>query len=90
MAVRHCDVAGDRRCSKWSRYLKVCIRARGKRIVSRKQHAVTFELQIQGRRRQFGKRNSAAHGETATGQIACKPIEGERVLSKSEPRIKAP
>src|SRR5690349_488645 len=90
MAVGHCDVAGNRRGRKRSRYLYVCIGPRGERIVSRKQHAVAFELQIESRRGQFWERNSAAHGETAAGQVASKSIEGERVVFKSEPRVKAP
>src|SRR6266404_2147943 len=89
MAARHRDIACNRRGRKRSRYLDVCICARGERIVSRKQHAVAFELQIESRRRQFGKSDSAAHGETTAGQIASKSIERERVLSKSEPRIEA-
>src|SRR6478736_1265492 len=89
MAVGHCDVAGNRRGRKRSRYLYVCICPRGERIVSRKQHAVAFELQIESRRRQFWKHDSAAHGETAAGEIASKSIEGEHVVFKSGPRIKA-
>ena len=70
MAVCHCDVAGNCRGRKWARYPNVCIRSGGERIVSRKEHALGFHLQIESRFRQFEKRNSACHGEWTAGQIA--------------------
>src|SRR5207253_9783237 len=90
LTVRHRHVAGDCRCREWARDLEVCIRPRYERIVSRNQHALGFELQIQSRFRELEKRDSASHSEGATGQIACESIQTQRVLCEDQARIKIP
>src|SRR5262249_58715154 len=43
-AVCQCDIAADCRRRKWSGYLDISIDARGERIVSRNQHALSSHL----------------------------------------------
>src|SRR5439155_22260623 len=86
MAVRHCDVAANSRGRKRSRYLYVRVRPRGERIVSREQHAIGFQLQIESRFGQFRKRDAAAHSKMTASQIAHEAIQGKRVLRKAYAR----
>ena len=86
--VCQCDIAADCRRRKWSRYPDISISARGERIVSRNQHALSSHLQIESRFGQFNERNSPAHSKRPTSQIASEAIESERVVPKSDTCIK--
>src|SRR4029077_20919698 len=87
-AVGHCDVAGDCRSRKRACYFYVCIRPCCERIVSRHQHALGSELQIESRFGQSGKRHATGHSERAAGQIAPEAVQGKRILCEGYARIK--
>src|SRR5689334_20876111 len=88
MTVRHGDISGDCRGCKRPDYLKLSVRPRRERIVSRNENAVGFELQIESRFREFGERDPAAHRERAAGQIASEALQVQRVVGKGEAYIK--
>src|SRR5262249_39454351 len=75
-----------RRCKR-SRYPDITIGARGERIVSCKKHALSSHLQIENRFGQFCEGDSTAHCKRPTGQIACEPIEGERIVPESDSHV---
>src|SRR5262249_49221668 len=89
-AVCQCDIAANCRRRKWSCYPDVRIGARGERIVSGNQHALSSELQIESWFSQFNERNATAHSKRPTSQIASEAIESECVVPKSDTCIKTP